>query len=153
MGSQVVVNKAKRVEMTDVRVVRGGQVVMTGVQEVKGELIKVGEAGEVKIVRGLKVKIGRVRLNNGTLTISESKDVRIFEIINGGLIMVKDSQNIEIADLKANEYNQIIIHRSESVSLTNLFYSSFISLNSLLALTHSYNLSLTNLTFTNLSIP
>ena len=89
-GSQVLISRARMVKMKDVRVVREGQVVMTGLQEVKGELIEVGEGGLLKVERGLQVTIRKIRLNHGSLVILESKDVEINEIINEGMISVKD---------------------------------------------------------------
>lgn len=68
-GSQVLISRARMVEMRDVRVMREGQVVMTGLQEVKGELIQIGEGGLVKVERGLEVTIRKIRLNHGSLVI------------------------------------------------------------------------------------
>jgi hypothetical protein len=45
----------------------------------------------MKVERGLQVTIVKIRLNHGSLVILESKDVGIIEIINEGMISVKDS--------------------------------------------------------------
>ena len=41
-GSQVLISRGRMVEMKDVRLMRDGQVVLTGLQEVKAELIEIG---------------------------------------------------------------------------------------------------------------
>jgi hypothetical protein len=89
-ASQVRVSRARRVEVRGMRVKRGGSMRIKNVEEVKGEVIEV-EGGEVKVEGGLKVTIGRMRLNHGSLVIQNSKDVVIMEVLNGGLILVKDS--------------------------------------------------------------
>jgi hypothetical protein len=68
-GSQVLISRGRIVEMKDVRVMRDGQVVLTGLQEVKAELIEVSKGGLMKVERGLQVTIGKIRLNNGSLVI------------------------------------------------------------------------------------
>jgi hypothetical protein len=68
-GSQVLISRGRMVEMKDVRVMRDGQVIMTGMQEVKAELIEIGEGGLMKVERGLQVTIGKIRLNHGSLVI------------------------------------------------------------------------------------
>jgi hypothetical protein len=68
-GSQVLISRGRMVEMKDVRLMRDGQVVMKGLQEVKAELIEIGEGGLMKVERGLQVTIGKIRLNHGSLVI------------------------------------------------------------------------------------
>ena len=67
-SSKVVISRARRVEVRDVRVMSGGSMTMTRVGEVKGELIEL-EGGEVKVEGGLKVTIGRLRLNQSSFVI------------------------------------------------------------------------------------